>query len=101
MASAERTPGRARHRGIAVEIAAPLGLAALNRMVHEVARDDRLAALGVNGQAHVSRGMAGRGLEAQLLADPVIALDEIGAAGLDDGPHAVGNDRSVLVAVEL
>ena len=43
----------------------------------------------------------GVGSRLQLLADPVIALDEVGAAGLHDGPHAVGDDRPVLVAVEL
>ena len=57
----------------------------LTGMVHEVAGDQRFLAVRDDAHADVTRGMARRWDEADLVADPVIGLDEIDEPGLRTG----------------
>jgi hypothetical protein len=66
-------------------------------MVHEVARDDRLAAPRADADADMAGCVAGRGLEPHLAGDGV--FESTGRpARVEDGPHRVGHDAPVLVA---
>src|SRR5215470_9014731 len=67
----------------------PLGLQTLDRRVDQVAGDHRLGASGGHVHAHVVGRVSGCRLEPYLVAQPEVVLDHLGAAGLDDGDHAV------------
>src|SRR5262249_44391458 len=99
IAGAERPARRPRHGLIVTEVAVPVGLAALDGMMHEIAGNDGLAPLRANAQAYVTGGVPGRRLEHELVADLMISLDQVGPARLHHRPHAIGDDRPVLVAV--
>src|SRR5215467_10424591 len=99
VASTEGATRGARHDLVVAEVAVPVGLAALDGMMHQITGDDRLAPFRADAEAHVAGGVPRRRLEDELVANPMIALHEVGATSLHHRPHTVGDDRPVLVAV--
>src|SRR5580658_10401064 len=57
---AELTPRLLCHRPVDVEIVIPLGITALNRMMHQITGDDSVLTLGGDAHCKMTRGVAGR-----------------------------------------
>ncbi len=57
----EVAPCRARELAIGVEVDDAIGLAALDRVMHQIARDHRLLAIGLDANADVARSVPGVG----------------------------------------
>src|SRR2546428_13867417 len=74
VALAERAPRLARRFGIDVEVAAPLRLGHLDRMVHEIAGDDRIRLARAKAPARASRRVTPRRIQPELVADPIVHL---------------------------
>src|SRR5690348_17641621 len=73
--------GAARLVGVAVGGRRPVGARDLAGMVHKIAGDQRLLTLRSDDHADMAWRMPDRWNEADLLADPVVRLDQIGEAG--------------------
>ena len=56
----------------------------LTGMMHEIAGDQRLCALGLDAHADMARGVADCRNEADFVANPVIGLDQVGEPGRVD-----------------
>src|SRR5213080_4762799 len=99
VALAERAPRLARRFGIDVEVAAPLRLGHLDRMVHEIAGDDRIRVARAKAHTRVPRRVTRRGLQPDLVADPMVHLDQRREPGVQHRRDAVAHDpRGVRVA---
>src|SRR5215471_5240891 len=94
----ERAPRRARLRRVIAEAARPLRLGDLHGPVHQIAREDRGACRSREADADVTRGVTDPRLEAQMLADLEVAVDEHGLSRLDHGHDAVGDAPRLLLA---
>ena len=79
----KRIAGRERLLGIGVEARLDARIAALDRVVHEIAGDHRLGAARTDAHADVPRRVPGRRLEADLVGDRVVARDPVDQAGVD------------------
>src|SRR2546426_2159536 len=86
-------PGR-----VVAEAARPLRLGHLHRPVHEISREDGLTGRGSETDADMARGVADRRLEAEMLVDFEIAVDEPRLAGLDHRHDAVRDAPRFLLA---
>jgi len=73
----------------------------LTGMVHEVAGDQRLLAARGDPYADMAGGIAQGRDEVDLVAQPVIGLDEIGKISIPNRRHRVGEHRSHVIALTL
>src|SRR5580698_11330224 len=75
------------HRGIGVELADPVGMSDLNRMVDHVAGDDCVLSARRNPNAGVTGGMSRSRLKYDVAGQPMSVLHELRATRFDDGAH--------------
>ena len=81
-------------------MAAPVRLGHLDRMVHEIAADDRIRVARAKAHTRVPRRVTRRGLQPDLVADPMVHLDQRREPGVQHRRDAVVHDpRGVLVAL--
>jgi hypothetical protein len=74
---------------IDAEAAAPVGLLALHRVVHQVSAHDAFIGAATYVDTHVARRMAGRGIQPDLVVEGVSEVDEFGLSGFDDRQDGV------------
>jgi hypothetical protein len=60
--------------------------------MHQIARDHRLRAIGLDANADVAGSVARSRPEPDLVGDSVIRFDKLGQARVDDRPHRVAQD---------
>src|SRR5439155_2056860 len=76
----------------------PLGPGSLLGPVHEVAGESGGARRGGEPDADVTRRVTDPRVEAEILVELVVAVDEHGLPGLDHGHDAVGDAPRLLLA---
>ena len=77
------------------------GVAGLQGRVDEVAGDDGVRCVAAKLDGEVVDRVAGGGEQADVVADGVVAADEVGAMGGDDGQDAVGHGADGGLGVAL
>jgi len=77
------------HR-IDIEAGGDPGLAALDRMVHQIAGDDRLLCLGADPHAHVARRVPRCFREVDVAGEGSVVCDQVDEPGADHRPHGIG-----------
>ena len=67
----------------------PVGIDALHRPVHEVARENRFLATGPNPNRDMARRVARRRFQAHLVIDGMVHVDDNDPASLDNRQHII------------
>src|SRR6516165_1295770 len=99
--SQHRLAGTARLSRVGIRGRGPLRPGHLTGVVHKVAGDQRCLPLRGDPHADVTRGMARGRDEMDLVADPVIGLDQIDEAGIPDRRHRVRKNGGDVVPLVL
>src|SRR5438105_13129224 len=94
----ERAPRVARLGRVVAEAARPLGLGDLHRAVHEIAGEDSAPRRRREAHAHVAGRVAEPRLEAAVLRELEVAVDEQRLARLDHRHDAVGDASGFFLA---
>src|ERR1700728_2337361 len=77
------------HRGIGVELADPVGMSDLNRMVDHVAGDDCVLTARRNPHAGVTGGMSRGRFEYNVTSQPMSVLHQLRTARFNDRSHGI------------
>ncbi len=77
IALAERAPGFLRLRQVHIKVVVPFGIAALNRMMHQVAGNHRILALGRDSNGKVARRVSGSRLEPYFVSDLALVVHQV------------------------
>src|SRR6516165_8576989 len=93
--------GMARLFRVGIRGRGPLRPSDLTGMVHKVSGDQRRLALRGDPDADVTRSMARSRDKTDLVADPVIGLDQIDEPGIPDRRHRVGEDGGHGISLAL
>ena len=95
----EAAPRRRRLRLVDVEIDRQLRIARLQRRMHQVAGHHGLVAALAEADGEVAGRVPRCRQQADVIAELVIVLHDLGASGLDHRQHAVEIDRVLLLRV--